>query len=147
MFELAIFFDIDVEDRELAVDDSVMDCDIIIRQQRLIVEFDSEYWHRGAKMYKRDLDKAEALQKAGWKVIRVREEPLNAISSSDVSVPLRQDMKLTVNAVLLKTQETLGVHLTGIEDYLNEPARQNSRASAAFVRRLLRSIKKAESAG
>ena len=102
MFELAIFFDIDVEDRKLAVDDSVMDCDIIIRQQRLIVEFDGEYWHRGAKRYKRDLDKTEALHKAGWKVIRVREEPLSATSSTDVSVPLRQDMKLTVNAVLLK---------------------------------------------
>ncbi len=36
MFELAIFFDIDVEDRKLAVDDSVMDCDIIIRQQRFV---------------------------------------------------------------------------------------------------------------
>ena len=137
MFELAIFFDIDVEDRKLAVDDSVMDCDIIIRQQRLIVEFDSSYWHRGARMYKRDLDKTEALQKAGWKVIRVREEPLNAISSSDVSVPLRQDMKLTVNAVLLKIEEILGGRLTGIEHYLNTQHLQNSVASKKFARHLM----------
>jgi len=137
MFELAIFFDIDVEDRELAVDDSVMDCDIIIRQQRLIVEFDSEYWHRGARMYKRDLDKTEAFQKAGWKVIRVREEPLNTISSSYVSVPLRQDMKLTVNAVLLKIEEILGGRLTGIEHYLNPQHLQNSVASKKFARHLM----------
>ena len=138
MFELAIFFDIDVEDRKLSVDDSVMDCDIIILQQRLIVEFDNSYWHRGARMYKRALDKTEALQKAGWKVIRVREEPLNAISSSDVSVPLRQDMKLTVNAVLLKIEEILGGRLTGIEHYLNTQHLQNSVASKKFARHLMR---------
>ena len=137
MFELAIFFDIDVEDRELAVDDSVMDCDIIIRQQRLIVEFDSSYWHRGARMYKRDQDKTEAFQKAGWKVIRVREEPLNTISSSYVSVPLRQDMKLTVNAVLLKIEEILGGRLTGVEHYLNTQHLQNSVASKKFARHLM----------
>ena len=138
MFELAIFFDIDVEDRKLAVDDSVMDCDIIIRQRRLIVEFDNSYWHIGARMYKRDLDKTEALQKAGWKVIRVREEPLKATSSTDISVPLRQDMKLTVNAVLLKIEEILGVRLTGIEHYLNTQHLQNSVASKKFARHLMR---------
>ena len=88
-------------------------------------------------MYKRDLDKTEALQKAGWKVIRVREEPLNAISSSDVSVPLRQDMKLTVNAVLLKIEEILGGRLTGIEHYLNTQHLQNSVASKKFARHLM----------
>ena len=139
MFELAIFFDIDVEDRKLAIDDSVMDCDIIIRQQRLIVEFDGSYWHRGAKMYKRDLDKTEALQKAGWKVIRVREEPLKANSSTDISVPMRQDMKLTVNAVLLKIEEILGGRLTGIEHYLNTQLLQNSVTSKKFARHLIRS--------
>ena len=146
VFELKEFFDIDLDDRKLVEGGQVFDCDIIIRQQRLIVEFDGSYWHSGARMYKRDLDKTEALQKAGWKVIRVRENPLETISSSDLSVPLRQDMKLTVNAVLLKIEEILGGRLTGIEDYLNEPARQNSPASAAFVRRLLRSISKAKSA-
>ena len=139
MFELAIFFDIDVEDRKLAVDDSVMDCDIIIRQRRLIVEFDNSYWHIGARMYKRDLDKTEALQKAGWKVIRVREEPLKATSSTDISVPLRQDMKLTGNAVLLKIEEILGGRLTGIEHYLNTQHLQNSVASKKFARHLMRS--------
>ena len=51
MFELAIFLDIVVEDRKLAVDDFVMDCDIIIRQERLIVEFDDSYWHSKEGMY------------------------------------------------------------------------------------------------
>ena len=90
-------------------------------------------------MYKRDLDKTEALQKAGWKVIRVREEPLKATSSTDISVPLRQDMKLTVNAVLLKIEKILGGRLTGIEHYLNTQHLQNSVASKKFARHLMRS--------
>ena len=84
MFELAIFFDIVVEDRKSAVDDFVMDCDIIIRQEWLIVEFDDSYWHSKEGMYERDLRKTKTLQKAGWEVIRVREGALKATSSTDV---------------------------------------------------------------
>jgi hypothetical protein len=138
VFELKEFFDIDLDDRKLVEGGKVFDCDIIIRQERLIVEFDGSYWHSGARMYKRDLDKTKALQKAGWKVIRVREEPLRATSSTDVSVPLRQDMKLTVNAVLLKIEKILGGHLTGIEHYLNTQHLQNSVASKKFARHLMR---------
>ncbi len=138
VFELKEFFDIDLDDRKLVEGGKVFDCDIIIRQERLIVEFDGSYWHSGARMYKRDLDKTKALQKAGWKVIRVREEPLRATSSTDVSVPLRQDMKLTVNAVLLKIQEILGVRLAGMDDYLNARHLQHSAPSKEFARQLMR---------
>ena len=138
VFELKEFFDIDLDDRKLVEGGKVFDCDIIIRQERLIVEFDGSYWHSGGRMYERDLDKTGALQKAGWKVIRVREAPLKATSSTDVSVPLRQDMKLTVNAVLLKIEKILGGHLTGIEHYLNTQHLQNSVASKKFARHLMR---------
>ena len=138
IFELKEFFDIGLEDRKLVEDGQVLDCDIIIRQERLIVEFDGSYWHSGDRMYNRDLAKTETLQKAGWNVIRVREEPLKIISSTDISVPLRQEMKLTVNAVLLKIQEILGVRLARIDDYLNAPHLQVSAASKAFARDLMR---------
>mgnify|MGYP000597619803 CR=1 FL=1 len=71
-------------------------------------------------------------------VIRVREEPLKTTSSTDISVPLRQDMKLTVNAVLLKIEQILGVRLTGLEHYLNAQHLQNSVASKKFARHLMK---------
>tara|TARA_B100001971_G_C17975631_1_gene424638 strand:+ start:283 stop:714 length:432 start_codon:yes stop_codon:yes gene_type:complete len=132
------FFEIGLEDRKLVEDGQVLDCDIIIRQERLIVEFDGSYWHNLDKMYERDLAKTETLQKAGWKVIRIKEEPLKAISSTDILVPLRQDMKLTVNAVLLKIQEILGVRLAGMDDYLNARHLQHSAPSKEFARQLMR---------
>ena len=138
IFELTGFFDIGLEDRKLVEDGQVLDCDIIIRQERLIVEFDGSYWHSGDRMYERDLVKTETLQKAGWKVIRVREKPLKAISSADILVPLRQDMKLTANAVLLKIQEILGVQLAGIDSYLDAAGMRNSAASKAFARQLMK---------
>jgi hypothetical protein len=77
MFELKIFFDIDVEDRKLTVGKSIRDCDIIIRQEAnsrtlgpsfspgLIVEFDGAYWHNKEDSYEKDLRKTKTLQKAG----------------------------------------------------------------------------------
>lgn len=138
LFELIKFFDIGLDDRKLVEDGRVLDCDIIIRQERLVVEFDGSYWHSPDGMYKRDLAKTETLQNAGWKVIRVREEPLIAVSTTDISMPLRQDMKLTANAVLLKIQEILGVRLAKIDDYLNAQHLQNSAASKAFARQLMK---------
>ena len=64
----------------------------------------------------RDKRQTEALRKEGWQVLRVREQPLEITSSTDVSVPSRQDMKLTANAVLLKIQEVLDVRIDGLDD-------------------------------
>ena len=66
----------------------------------MIVEFDGSHWHNSDAMYDRDTTKMEALHRAGWTVIRVREEPLKPTTLCDVPMPFRQDMKLTANDVL-----------------------------------------------
>jgi hypothetical protein len=119
-------------------DGHILDCDIIIRKEEIIIEFDGSYWHGSDQMYKRDLAKTETLSKAGWRVIRVREEPLESISADDVSMPLRQDMKLTANSFLLKIQEILGNPLAGINEYLVSPNRRKSKESKAFADLLMK---------
>ena len=47
-FELLLFFDYEMDDRKEEIGRQVYDCDIIIRQERLIVEFDSFYWHKNS---------------------------------------------------------------------------------------------------
>ena len=116
----------------------VLDCDIILRKEGLIVEFDGSYWHNSDAMYDRDTTKTEALHRAGWTVIRVREEPLKPTSPSDVPMALRQDMKLTANDVLLKIQELMGTSIREINDYIESEGLQNTEASKIFVQRLLR---------
>ena len=138
LFELAEFFEIGLDDRKLMEDGHILDCDIIIRKEQIVIEFDGSYWHGSDQMYKRDLAKTETLSKAGWRVIRVREKPLESISTNDVSMPLRQDMKLTANSVLLKIQEILGNPLDGIDKYLASPSRRKFKESKAFADLLMK---------
>jgi hypothetical protein len=139
-FELSLFFDYDMDDHKEEIGGQVYDCDIIIRQERLIVEFDSFYYHK--EQYQADETKTDALRNLGWTVIRVREEPLIPISPNDVSVPLNSPMKLAANAVLLKIQEISGVQITGLDEYLNETGLKNGRASEAFAQQTLRPRRK-----
>jgi hypothetical protein len=145
LFELSLFFDIDPEDRKLTDGGRILDCDIIIRKEGLVVEFDGSYWHNSDAMHDRDTAKTEALRRAGWTVIRVREEPLMPTSTCDVPMSLRQDMKLTANDVLLKIEELLGNSIEGISDYIQSDGLQNNQASKRFVQRLLREKSKVDS--
>jgi hypothetical protein len=131
----------ELEDRSLAVGSRNREADIIIRELKLIVEYDGNYWHsdatrksKGAR-YESDVKKTRSMQAEGWTVIRVREHPLQPISETDIVVPSNQDPKLTANAVLRKIQEILGVPLAGLEEYLNTPTVHNARAIEEFYRR------------
>ena len=133
-----------VEDLILDLPSGTHSCDVIIRQHKLIVEFDGGWFHSegpyhgSATKYEDDQRKTRVIQDAGWKVIRIREEPLPLISSTDVSVPKNQDPKLTVNAVLRKIHEILGVQLEGLDDYLKAPELLMGRASKALYQSLKR---------
>ncbi len=50
----------------------------------IAVEFDGSYWHEGKE--DRDQDKTGQLQELGYRVIRVREHPLKALSPQDALV-------------------------------------------------------------
>ena len=141
-FELLFFFDFDIDDHKENLEGRIYDCDIIIRQHQLVVEFDGSYFHDGRD--RADKSKTSKLQTEGWRVIRVREEPLSLISPMDVSVPLNLNMKPAADAVLLKIREALGIPIEGLDDYLDLSERQNARASERFIRR---SLKLAENTG
>jgi len=125
-------------------DGGILDCGIIIQNEGLIVEFDGSYWRNSDAMCDRNTTKTKALHRAGWTVIRVREEPLKPTSPCDVSMALRQDMKPTANDVLLKIQELVGASIEGINDYVESEGLQNTQASKRFIRRLLREKSKVD---
>ncbi len=141
---MRIFFDYDIDDHKEQAGNRIYDCDIIVRQHGLIVEYDGSHWHVGNEQA--DRNKTNDLRESGWHVIRVREKPLLPLSSTDVSIPSGRNMKLAADAVLRKIQEILSIRLDGLDNYLEASDRQNVRASEAFMRRSLRSIKKAEAA-
>jgi very-short-patch-repair endonuclease len=141
-FELKLFFDFDIDDREAIVDGHIEHCDIILRQHRLILEFDGHYWHKDKVL--RDKEKTNILISDGWKVIRAREKPLQAISCNDVLVSVTKSMKAAAYVVLLKIQETLNIQLDGLDDYRQKIDLQNREASEAYIRRLRREKKPLE---
>ncbi len=59
--------------------------DLIERRSRTVIEFDGSYWHN--KVENNDVETTAWLQGLGWRVIRIRQEPLDRITSEDLLVP------------------------------------------------------------
>ena len=58
--------------------------DIITKDKKLIIEYDGYYWHKNS--HEADLLFTKEMKKKGWKVLRVREEPLKKLSDLDLIV-------------------------------------------------------------
>ncbi|WP_333751508.1 zinc-ribbon domain-containing protein [Streptomyces sp. IBSBF 2394] len=95
--------------------------------QAVVVEFDGSYWHRDAE--ERDRLKAEAVEhhRPGWKVVRVREEPLRPTRHRDVVVPHLTD-PFTAASIVLE-------HLMPLASWPDD-TRQRARAYLKGGRRL-----------
>ncbi len=61
-----------------------MSVDITVPALRLVVEFDGSYWHRGND--DTDLQKTLRLEAVGWRVVRLRENPLERIHDDSILV-------------------------------------------------------------
>lgn len=98
--------------------------DILIKTLRIAVEFDGSYSHHGKAHEARDKRKTERLIDAGYRVVRIREEPLPLLDPEhDVSVERTRvpDAKAITNKVLrhLVNQGWVSPEATG--SYLNSP--------------------------
>ena len=127
--ELQLFFpDIDHENRKVDVGRGrPAEVDIRIESKKLIIEYDGVYFHKILNnREKKDKEKTELLERLGWRVIRIREEGLNLIQTSDLSVPLlsggisRSDYKNLVNRVLKHIETVLSEPIDGLDKYLRD---------------------------
>jgi hypothetical protein len=82
--ELSRFVDVDLSDGVVVVDAQRVVCDIVLRDSRVVVEYDGGFWHAGS--LERDVAKSALLESDGWRVMRLREVPLPPAGVS-VSVP------------------------------------------------------------
>ena len=128
--ELEQFFQVNHNDRRITdLEGRSWEVDILIRPERLVVEFDGEYWHRD----KQDMDreKVAALRKAGWRVVRIREEGLGVIQKYNdllIEPPYgtgqlkMHKLKTMVNEVLRHLQRRIlkRKKITGVASYLRK---------------------------
>jgi len=143
MFELMNFFAIDPDNHVIRDANKKYNVDIIIPDQKIIIEYDGSYWHKDKASF--DKEKTENLKKLGWTVIRARElggkKPLKILSKKyNLFVKPRQ-FKETANNVLLKIQ-SLGFEVNNLDNYLNRKNLTNKKEALKFLDELVLRQKK-----
>ena len=100
-FELmSIFSGINPRGFKTRVGGKIWTIDIYIPQLNLGIEFDGSYWHKDKVAL--DKLKTKQLKANGFNIIRVREEPLEAISENDIISSVPYNGKQIVNNILNK---------------------------------------------
>jgi very-short-patch-repair endonuclease len=102
------------------------------------IEFDGSYWHKD----KNDLDKLKTnnLKREGFEIIRIREEPLEAITEIDIVSKLPFDPKKVTNDILkyiVKEFQIENHTLEQIYKYLRKTNIQNESALNDYIESIL----------
>lgn len=137
LFELMLFFNIDPEDHKIKLT-RLEDVDIILRDEKIIIEYDGYYWHKNR--IDRDKRKTKEFQDAGWTVIRLREKQIGKktmpILSNKYNIKVIQsDHKNNVNKTLLKIKE-LGFLVVGLNKYLNRKSLARQDDAEEYILKL-----------
>jgi hypothetical protein len=135
--ELGSFFAIDQSDHRVRVDTRTFDCDIVLRKERIIVEYDGSFWHEAK--YEVDKSKTDELVSGGWNVLRVREQPLVAISPLDVSCTEYEPLVDVAIKFLHRIQELRGVPIQGLDKYTTERRTRCDEVARAYIDELINS--------
>ena len=113
--------------------------DIFIPKLNLCLEFDGAYWHKD----RREIDKIKSnlLLKEGYRVIRVREEPLKKINDTDVISEQPYDGKQVTNDILsmILSMYDLNPELVQrIKDYQSKGELQNEKGLNRYIDKILK---------
>lgn len=133
-FELKRFFDINPKGFKTKIDGKLVSIDIYIPIINLGIEFDGSYWHKDNA----DLDKIKTvrLQNEGFRIMRIREEPLMAISDFDIISSLPFDAKKVTNEILkhiLDNYELSNRVIKKMKHYLKLNGLQNEKALNKYI--------------
>jgi hypothetical protein len=140
--EIQSVVDFDLELHKLSDLPGRPDCDIVIPDLSLIVEFDSWKWHHGVDnngvdRLLKDQTKSESLRNAGWKVIRIREKPLALTHAHDVVVA-GTNLKAHVDAVVRRMQEIVELPKDSAHRYLSHPTPRRTKEAREYIEQVLR---------
>ena len=138
-FELMkLFKNIDPKGLKTKLEGRLRAIDIFIPKLNLCIEFDGSYWHKG----KRELDKikSEMLFEEGFKLIRVREEPLKKIYDTDVISKQPYNGKQVTNDILLMILSTFELEtklVSKIKAYQSKDGLQNEKGLDKYIDKIL----------
>ena len=146
-FELMkLFKNIDPKGLKTKLDGSLRAIDIFIPKLNLCIEFDGSYWHKGQEEI--DKIKSEMLFDEGFKVIRVREEPLPKTHDNDVISKQPYNGKQVTNDILSMIMSIFELDaklVSKIKAYQSKDGLQNERGLDRYIDKIL--TEKAEKNG
>jgi hypothetical protein len=139
-FELKTLFEsINPKGFKTQLDGVLRAIDIFIPKLNLCIEFDGSYWHKGTREI--DRIKSNLLLKEGYKVIRVREEPLKKIHYTDVISKQPYDGKQVTNDILsmiLSMYDLDSELVQRIKDYQSKGEIQNEKGLDRYIDKILK---------
>ena len=134
-FELKSIFNHDIDNHKVHINGAVLDCDIIIESHGLIIEYDGSYFHKGSTKRARDIKKNDFLEKAGWTVVRLREEPLEIIREHDIQVLAHRGVLEGTKKLLKKLVDISILEQRDIDPYLQRKVLKNSLEAQEYILR------------
>jgi hypothetical protein len=137
-FELMLFFDLNPKGFKTIFNDKMWSIDIFIQELNIGFEFDGSYWHKGKREF--DKIKTEQLTDQGFKIVRIREEPLKKIFDNDIISKLPYNGKEVTDNILkllLKTYKLDSQRIMQINNYLNKSTLHNKKALDVYIEAIL----------
>ena len=139
-FELKkIFDDINPKGFKTVLDGRLRAIDIFIPLLNLAIEFDGSFWHKDKKAL--DKIKSEMLMDEGYKVIRIREEPLKKIHENDIVSTHPYNGKEITDNILKRILETNDIFkipmLNKMYEYLKKDSLQNEKGLDRYIDQIL----------
>ena len=138
-FELKkIFNNIDPKGFKTRLDGRLRAIDIFIPSLKLAIEFDGSYWHKDKLAI--DKIKSELLIDEGYKVIRIREEPLKKIHENDILSVHPYNGKQITDSILKRILELYELDSKArnkIQVYLQKDSLQNEKGLGRYIDKIL----------
>ena len=139
-FELkTIFKNIDPKGFKTRLDGKLRAIDIFIPLLKLAIEFDGNYWHKDKLAL--DKIKSEILMDKGYKVIRIREEPLKKIHENDIISTHPYGGKQITDNILKRILDLFILDsktISRIKNYLEKDSLQNEKGLDKYIDQILR---------
>ena len=134
-----IFKDINPKGYKTKINGKIKAIDIFIPLLKLVIEFDGSYWHKDKLAL--DKIKSEMLMDEGYKVIRIREEPLKKIHENDIVSTHPYNGKEITDNILKRILETNDIFkipmLNKMYEYLKKDGLQNEKGLDRYIDQIL----------
>jgi DNA-directed RNA polymerase subunit RPC12/RpoP len=138
-FELKnLFKNIDPKGFKTRLNGKLRAVDIFLPNLNLCIEFDGSYWHKDKIGI--DKIKSEILFKEGFKLIRVREEPLKKIYDTDVISKQPYNGKKVTNDILSMVMSVFDLEdklVSKIKEYQSKDGLQNEKGLEKYIDKIL----------